>query len=778
MSSSDGVSRIKVDLHVHTPASRDFNSEPLSADDAYIEILDEAKREDIRVVAITDHNTFKGYNHVRELLRNNVYASKYADMLILCGIEITCFSKHLLAIFPDDFSENNQTSFLRDIGIDEATQGSEEALADNLGPSLLIAKIGDYNGIALLAHADSNKGFLQNLCNRSSNEGELSFKGKSLAKILKSKYLYGLQCNSTANALVLKGKLDNVDFKRHNGSLAFIKCSDCHGIFHNGTYIGKSGHRLGEFYSVIKLSEISYEALKMALLDPEMRICEETSEHQYPYVVGTAIKSKILKGTDDFALFHFNPELNCIIGSRGTGKTTLLEIIQSIIMPNSLDSETYKNACQKYSSSIVYVKDGTSIYAISNEPQRHSDSYTEEITYTSDIKIYIKKANSAKFQTYQLSQQSQFFKRFLAAGYQQRQLFDYSRNPDRILEIVDNFISWKDNDQYARITGQIKHMTTQLNILLNKVKKDRSIQGTKFIDYIQEKELVDEIIRRITIINQGKRQLQKLRKAMIIELNEVMAGKVHLALTSNINDTKWKDSISVFSLNVRYAYNLNYEYYVKIDKCLEKAYYISTIIGEFNFFALLLKREYDEIIDLYKMKISPSDLENIRNQINEDFIPTFVDDGLKMKYNINAGTSYEENFKDNAQISMGQNAVALLLLILNAAYNMDDNRPLLMDQPEDDLDNSYIYSTLVKEFRKSKVKRQVIISTHNPNIPVAADAESILVLKFNGQNGYLSNIGAIDSKSVAADVLEIMEGGSEAIKKRTEKYSARYGHTL
>ena len=127
---------------------------------------------------------------------------------------------------------------------------------------------------------------------------------------------------------------------------------------------------------------------------------------------------------------------------------------------------------------------------------------------------------------------------------------------------------------------------------------------------------------------------------------------------------------------------------------------------------------------------------------------------------------------------MGQNAVALLLLILNAAYNMDDTRPLLMDQPEDDLDNSYIFSTLVKEFRKSKQKRQVIISTHNPNIPVAADAENILVLRYNGRHGYLSDNGAIDSEKIAGAVLEIMEGGREAIKRRIGKYNTRYADKI
>ena len=63
---------------------------------------------------------------------------------------------------------------------------------------------------------------------------------------------------------------------------------------------------------------------------------------------------------------------------------------------------------------------------------------------------------------------------------------------------------------------------------------------------------------------------------------------------------------------------------------------------------------------------------------------------------------------------MGQKSVAMLLMIVTAAHDLGDNRPLIIDQPEDDLDNIYIYSSLVKEFRKIKNRRQLIFATHNP----------------------------------------------------------------
>ena len=93
-----------------------------------------------------------------------------------------------------------------------------------------------------------------------------------------------------------------------------------------------------------------------------------------------------------------------------------------------------------------------------------------------------------------------------------------------------------------------------------------------------------------------------------------------------------------------------------------------------------------------------------------------------------------------------------------------------MDQPEDDLDNSYIYNALVKQFRDNKKNTQLIISTHNANIPVASDSENIIVLEYNGQYGYLSQSGSIENPRISHSILNILEGGELAIKSRNEKY--------
>lgn len=771
----NGIKRVKIDLHIHTPASHDFVFKPLDKESAYVNILDNALANSIQIIAITDHNTFAGYRYLKELLSAPQNREKYKGILVLCGIEITCFSKHLIAIFPDSFDAKKQDKFLDEIGIHESLRGSEDALADNLGPALLIDKIHAYDGYAILAHADSNKGFLQSLCNKSP-AAAIDFSGKSLAKIVRNKALVAIQCNSDSNEQTLRTKLKNKDFTRDLNPLAYIKCSDCHGICVDGNYSSPSGHRIGSYYSEIKLSEISYNALKMALLDSEMRIIHQNDSAEHMYIEGVAVQSPIFCATGKYAYFHFGNELNCVIGSRGTGKTTLLEIMQSIIMPNSLKGHDLTRAFSKYTVAVVFLRNGDMVYALSAEPKKLVDSYTQVVRYNPSLKIYKKDIHASQFTTHKKGEKLDFLEMFLTAGYQQRQLFDYGRNPNKILEIVDDFINWKHHDEYKKIVGQISHQTASLAEYLERVRKDRTSKGMELYEYLEFHGYTKTIVNYLSRINDQKVLLSKLRESMIKELNTVLIGKVQLSLAGRISCEDWKADMRYLGQQVSHSAGKTYEYGLTVYKYLEKAYVCGTYSGRFDFYQWLIAGQYDEIRQQYKMpsSLTNKDLTHIRSLITEDTVQTFVEDGLTLKYNVNAGTQYDEQFRDNRKISMGQNAVALLLLILNAAYNLSDNRPLLMDQPEDDLDNSYIYSTLVKEFRKSKQKRQVIISTHNPNIPVAADAESILVLKYNGTHGYLADCGAIDSKRTADAVLEIMEGGQEALNRRIDKYNAQY----
>ncbi len=122
-------------------------------------------------------------------------------------------------------------------------------------------------------------------------------------------------------------------------------------------------------------------------------------------------------------------------------------------------------------------------------------------------------------------------------------------------------------------------------------------------------------------------------------------------------------------------------------------------------------------------------------------------------------------------LSSGQKATAVLLLLL-----LESEAPLVVDQPEDDLDNRFITEGIVPIMRREKRRRQFVFSTHNANIPVLGDAELILGLTASGEAAEgraeiaAEHMGSIDSRPVREMAEEILEGGKDAFEMRRSKY--------
>jgi predicted ATPase len=97
------------------------------------------------------------------------------------------------------------------------------------------------------------------------------------------------------------------------------------------------------------------------------------------------------------------------------------------------------------------------------------------------------------------------------------------------------------------------------------------------------------------------------------------------------------------------------------------------------------------------------------------------------------------------------------------------SKPIIFDQPEDDLDNEFIISNLISLFKELKLYRQVIIVTHNANLVVNADAEQVIVASNNDGNlSYVS--GSLENSSINSKICKILEGGKRAFEKRRNKY--------
>ena len=136
-------------------------------------------------------------------------------------------------------------------------------------------------------------------------------------------------------------------------------------------------------------------------------------------------------------------------------------------------------------------------------------------------------------------------------------------------------------------------------------------------------------------------------------------------------------------------------------------------------------------------------------------------DGVDVSYSRNTG---DKKFTPISQGSPGQKTAAILAFILSYG-----EQPIILDQPEDDLDNHLIYDLVVRQLKKNKIRRQVIVVTHNPNIVINGDAEKIFALDFSGGQFRIKQEGCLQENKVRTEVCRVMEGGKIAFKQRFKR---------
>jgi ABC-type cobalamin/Fe3+-siderophores transport system ATPase subunit len=126
----------------------------------------------------------------------------------------------------------------------------------------------------------------------------------------------------------------------------------------------------------------------------------------------------------------------------------------------------------------------------------------------------------------------------------------------------------------------------------------------------------------------------------------------------------------------------------------------------------------------------------------------------------------DDQFRPMPELSGGQQVSILLSLLLES----DDVRPLLIDQPEEELDKSYLFETVLPALRRLKGRRQIVFVTHDANIVVNGDADEVVVLRATADEGSISAEGAIETPAVRDAILVTLDGGEDAFELRARKY--------
>lgn len=173
-------------------------------------------------------------------------------------------------------------------------------------------------------------------------------------------------------------------------------------------------------------------------------------------------------------------------------------------------------------------------------------------------------------------------------------------------------------------------------------------------------------------------------------------------------------------------------------------------VEEFEAQTALGKERARKVLDSFRDKIDPMQLETV-----------LIDDRVCIELNV--ASQFEPHFKDASELSRGQKCTALLPLLLARR-----DTPLVIDQPEDNLDNHFIFETVVENIRRVKRRRQLVFITHNANIPVLGEADLVVVMDSDGRTGFVKKSGSVDD--CRDEIIELLEGGRRAFELRRQRY--------
>ena len=285
----------------------------------------------------------------------------------------------------------------------------------------------------------------------------------------------------------------------------------------------------------------------------------------------------------------------------------------------------------------------------------------------------------------------------------------------------------------------------------------------------KEKKLIDALENKKLEINDSHRKYRKAYEAYCSSVNAIGISKsTSLSFSANIEWKKKAFTEFIYeAFDNRYFTSFNNKHGYTITDPREDEYDGHLLIDIWD--ALLMKSKIGELNlkGTYTLKTA---------------LERLFDNWFNLHYSVTSGND------TIADMSAGKKAHALLELLISLK---DTSCPILIDQPEDDLDNRSIYNDLVRFIKNKKFDRQIIVVTHNANVVLGADAEQIIIANQNGKdtpnndelrfeyrsgaiedNDYdLTQKGILYQKGIQTQICDILEGGKIALELRSNKYT-------
>lgn len=768
------------DLHIHTNLcpkgsnefAKDFGTNTKGFIDKLLEKLIFEGQKKVDMISFTDHNQIS-------LDVYNEFYSRETNIKLIPGIEIDCIIgddediKHILFYFECDKEDINNYAIKVNHILEQTRELGEAIEISKLFERLI--KIGC--NFIVSPHA-----FKQDKRSINHNWNNEEYTEKAAPMYMDQFFVFW---EASGYSTIQKAKEFLESFKLDN-KISIISFSDSDNFAKLETYLSTPPQY---FHSLP-----TFRGLAMVGTDAT-RIRSKVTPFDSNKNPGM-IKEVIFDGIT----IQFSTQLNAIIGGRGSGKSVLLDSIAAKLENTELPRKR-KEFLKKFPISIKNYNNSeiTTAFSIDYFNQAYVSDLFSENNFGENLKKKFKESFSnlvnIKKEDIELENKKNF----------KELILDYD------VQSVENLNAF--SKDYPIISND------GLNLKVYQRDKIKIDKTTQVIDYNKEllriKNYFDGLPQQLKE-NKNLKRLEDLLKLGIVEeihkfneeslqnnysINtfidkffEAKKNKTEVASRKSLVEESIKSKIKLLSYETKYRNMIinayfeiaeNFQIYhseYSIEDGSEKNRFIFsnelTIESPFDHLISVMNK----YIDSRKYVVNSGNLVRscvlfingeMQNYLKEsldydDLKNELVDFNLEYLH-VNNIYYVEENKILNI---MDQSPGTQTNILMEYIVYRRTSKPLLIDQPEDNIDNKTIYDKLRKWFTKLKSERQVIVVTHDANIVVNADAENVIIAEQTSDDKFMYHFGALEFEDIIYDASSILDGGKEAVKRRLTKYES------
>lgn len=731
----------------------------------YFLIAYKLSTQDIEMVIVTDHNTIEGISKLREAIKEYKKFRTGVYTEVICGIEITCADKtHVVGMFRnDDIITSEVSRWLKEYMVNKK-------LGTYLTSIQVLEKIHQLDGIGYIAHIDISDIFHQDYLSG-------AFK-KSLFSI---PYMNVVGVSDKNKAEITRKRIEKLTKKE----FCFLVDEDSHSIETIGT-------------KVIWIKGVSntYDTIKKAVRDYNISIELDKPREPLCYIKGIYAanngSSFLVNNTnykEDFSV-TFSNSLNCFIGGRGTGKSTTLHILDFVLGQNFRHEEELDSVCNYKDIWVLYYYNNVDYLVLFNVPQK---SYKDQ----SIVDCFLMEKKFSFFEHEEVKN---------AAIDRCIQIFELKKFEDRVekkeIYDIEKYLSLFFDTKFS--VNDLVQMTDDYGInsyIYNAIVKNKNCSKLRIPSPVYTKKGVSRYIKNIeSILTDRRAEINSL----INDYNLEYENEIQIKYYQVDKISKQVQFQDLFDIIDQRKDKLFYNYNITWDNLCNYFNALINKIGLISLISHIVNSRFNELNEIIKLQLYCEE----KNYKLLDREVIFIDDDISrmiffklveeklitknikkfiiilkkymegvehfdIEFNINNREKNEQSkpiFRSIRCISMGQKVVAMLSFIISYSKYSSDYRPLIIDQPEDNLDNQYIYKNLVRQLRMVKSERQIIIATHSATIVTNAKAEQVIVMESNNEHGWVSCTGYPNDKKIINHIVNYLEGGRDSFLHKSFLY--------